>query len=86
MNLHIDSFSGRYADLPPTKRTAGDVLAVLQEHPCVSCFDLYEISWPSHAIADLERRGAIKQDYSESYPWVRFTLTTKATTHKKVNL
>lgn len=73
--MHIDSFSGHCADLPPTRRSADDVLAVLRKHPRVSCFDLGEKAWLRAAISELVRRGAIKHDDSDPYPWVRYTVT-----------
>ena len=78
MIARIDSFSGEAADLPHNKRTADHVLDVLRKHPRVSCFDLGEKAWLRAAIVELVRRGAIKHDDSDPYPWVRYTVTPNA--------
>ena len=38
--MHIDSFSGPAANLPPSKRTPVDVLECLRQRPRVSVWDM----------------------------------------------
>lgn len=68
----LDSFSGAAADLKGDKRTPDAVLAILRTKPRLSCFDLSEHGWLRSCIADLERRGLIRSDKDEPYPWVRY--------------
>jgi hypothetical protein len=72
--MKLDSFAGPVALLPPGKREQGDILEVLREFPLVSCFDLSELPWLRLGIASLERRGLIRDDRKEPYPWVRYVV------------
>lgn len=69
--IFLDSFSGAVADLPKGRRSADDVLAVLKDHPRVSCFDMSEARWICNIIGDLKASGRI-ESLPEPYPWLRF--------------
>jgi hypothetical protein len=72
-SVKIDSFSGPVASLPPSKRTDEDVLALLREHPMVSCFDMSELGWLRVTIASLERRGLVRREIDPpGYPWIAY--------------
>lgn len=73
--MHLDSFSGVAADLPPGRRTPKNVLVVLAKHPRLSVWDLSELSWLRSAIKDLERSGWIVLSKKDSYPWCKYDLT-----------
>lgn len=68
----LDSFSGAASDLKGAQRTPDAVLQVLRTKPRVSCFDMTEHGWLRMCIAELVRRGAIRHDGSEPYPWIRY--------------
>jgi hypothetical protein len=73
------SFSGAAADLPPRKRSDTDILEALRLSPRVSVWDMSELSWLRSGIQSLERRGLIRNDRKEPFPWIRYTLTEAAT-------
>lgn len=70
--MHIDSFSGPAANLPPSKRTPVDVLECLRQRPRVSVWDMSEIAWLRNCIGALVRAGLIEDDKTEPYPWIRY--------------
>lgn len=75
MAAFLDSFSGAAADLPPSRRSDADILAALRKSPRVSVWDMSEVAWLRLGIQSLERRGLIRDDRKEPYPWIRYTLT-----------
>lgn len=76
-NVHLDSFSGAAAALPPRQRTAAHVLAVLAKNSRVSTWDMSEIPWLRARIYELIERRLIVHDDSEAYPWIRYNLTAE---------
>lgn len=73
----LDSFSGPASDLKGDQRTPDAVLRVLRTKPRVSCFDMSEHGWLRSCIDVLVRRGAIRSDPNEPYPWVRYIITAQ---------
>jgi hypothetical protein len=78
MTVIACSFSGAAADLPPRKRTDADILACLRKHPRVSVWDMTELSWLRTGIESLQRRGLIRDDRKEPFPWIRYTVIEAA--------
>lgn len=72
--MHIDSFSGKVAELKLGHRTSYYVLLVLATYPRVSTWDMSELSWLRAAIEGLELKGLIVA-MDEPYPWHMYRLT-----------
>lgn len=71
--VFLDSFTGSAAHLPRGKRTPENVLGALKRDPRISTWDMDQ-TWLRQCLARLEATGKIKQDQSESYPWLRFII------------
>jgi hypothetical protein len=70
----ICSFSSAAADLKRQHRHADGILAALRQDPRISCFDLSQYAWLRDGVRTLERRGQIRDDGKEAYPWVRYLI------------
>ena len=77
--MRVDSFSGPAAMLPPGKRGDSEILESLRAHPFVSVWDMSELGWLRIGIQSLERRGLIRDDRKEPYPWICYTIIEDAT-------
>lgn len=76
MSIHIDSFSGKAADLPKGRRSPEEMLAVLVKHPRVSVWDLD--SWLGPALRGLQSDGHIKfNEKAGAYPWCHYDITDR---------
>jgi len=69
--MHVDSFSGSAADLPPGRRSERDVLDALLKDGKLSVWDLSETAWLRRQIESLKSSGQIISAPSQ-YPWVVF--------------
>ncbi len=78
--MHVDTFSGAAAELPPNQRHPDNVLEVLRKNPRVSTWDMGELQWLRSAIKHLEEKSLIIRDKSEGYPWLRYNVIGQTNT------
>lgn len=83
MNAHIDSFSGRAAELKRGERTVLKLLQALAADPRISTFERGTY-WLENLLRDAKDKGLIVEDIAEPYPWCRFYLTDAGRAELKV--